>query len=336
MNRRNLLACAVSAWLLAGAGGCGGRDEERALRELQALRDQVAALRDSAAARFQADTSFAGAAGDTVVAVGLRVTSAGEILARAATEYLDGVRLHLRPNAIVRAGSEVRRRIGPVNARAGRWDLEVTIQRVDALLHAGELELTVTAADRVDVTIPVHVSRATGDAVIDFQWQAARGVGVVCSSFGVNEPFSGFAHRRTYRMRGHFEMVDQDGRLVAQPVVHDRVAVSPQPTEQSWQRVREILDEQNHIFRCGLALSPPRMESMLRDLLTRGFAFALPESILRPIPLPGSFLDEVEVAGRRVAIRVEPEPPRLGNQWLWLRARVHAAAQDETPIRVAP
>jgi hypothetical protein len=334
VSTRGTAACIAAVYLAAGTAGCGRGDRQPA-RELQALRAEVGALRDSAEARFRADTLLAAAPADSAVAVGLRVASTGEILAHAAAEYLNGVRLHLRPDAVVRAGSEVRHQIGPLNLRAGRWDLAVTIQRVDAVLHAGQLELAVAAADRVDVTIPVRVSQATGNALIDFQWRAARGVGVVCSSFDVNEPFSTFAHPRTYRMRGHFELVAQDGRLVAQPVVRDRITVSPQPTEQSWTRIREILDEQNRIFRCGLALSPPRMEAMLRDLLTRGFRFRLPESILRPIPLPGSIVDEVEVAGRRVAIHVEPEPPRLGSQWLWLRARVRASTHDEAPIRVA-
>ncbi len=316
---------------------CGGsRASTRAAAELQALRAEVGALGDSAALRFRGDTLLASMQGDSTsdIALGLRVETLREILSSAASQYLDDVRLHLRPNVVVRAGDEVRVRVGPVNVFAGRWDLAVTVQRVDALLSAGAIDVVAGDSNRLDLTVPVHVSDATGGALIDFKWDAARLAAVVCHDFAVSEPFTGYVRLRTYAMRGYFKVVTEEGRLIARPVLRDRILVSPQPTEESWARVREILGEQDRIFRCGLALSPEKMETMLRELLGQGFRFSLPASILRPIPLPASVLNEVDVAGRRVGVTVMPEPPRLTRDRLWLRAAVRASTLDDAPIRV--
>jgi hypothetical protein len=116
--------------------------------------------------------------------------------------------------------------------------------------------------------------------------------------------------------------------------VAQRILVSPQPTEASWARVREILQEQDRIFNCGLALSAEGMENMLRDLLTRGFRFRLPESILRPVPLPASIADQVEVAGRTAVITLRSAPPMLVGDWIWLRGEVEAVRMGGEAITV--
>jgi hypothetical protein len=323
----------LSVFVILFCAACARRDSTAAEAELMTLRAEVRSLVDSAALRLGADT-LSEADTVSIIAVAVRVETLQEILSMAASHYLDDVRLHLRLNVVVRAGDEVRVRVGPANVRAGRWDLAVTVQRVDALLRAGVIDVAVGDSNRLDLTVPVLVREARGLALIDFTWDAARVASVVCSDFAVREPFHGFVRPHTQRMRGYFVVVAEEGRMIARPVLRDRVFVSPQPTEESWERVREILRDQDRIFRCGLALSPERMEEMLRDLLTQGFRFSLPTSILRPIPLPGSIIDEIEVAGRRAAVEVTPEPPRLTSDRLWLRAAVRASALDEDPIRI--
>jgi hypothetical protein len=328
---RVLLSMAVAVAL----GACGDRDSARET-SLERLRDEVRALTDSAAARSRADGWTVAVDGDSaLIAVGIRTAALEEILSAAASRYLDDVRLHLDLDVVVSAGDEVRVRAGPVNAFAGRWELAVTVRRVDAVLSAESIDLVPADSNRIDLTVAVHIGAATGTALIDFRWDAAPLARVVCGDFRINESFTAFAHPRTDVMHGYIDVVEEEGRLLARPVLRDRIFVSPRPTEESWERLREILREQNRIFNCGLALSPERMETMLRDLLTRGFRFDLPSSVLRPIPLPGSVLNEVEVAGRRVAITVIPDAPRLIDERLWLRARVRPTALDDEVIRIA-
>jgi hypothetical protein len=317
------------------AAACARHDATTAAAELATLRAEVRALADSAALRFADDELFPpGDDSTSTIGVGVRVATLREILSGAAAHYLDDVRLHLRLNAVVRAGDDVRVRFGPATITAGRWDLAVTVQRVDALLRAGAIDVVAGDSNRLDLVVPVNVRGATGRAMIDFTWDARRVTSVVCSDFAISEPFHASVRPHTQTMRGHFVVASEGGRMVARPVLRDRIFFSPQPTEESWERVRQILREQDRIFRCGLALSPERMEEMLRDLMTRGFRFALPAAILRPVPLPGSVLNEVEVAGRRVAVAVTPEVPRIIRDRLWLRASVQASAYDDAPIRI--
>jgi hypothetical protein len=314
---------------------CTVYDVAEAEREIDALRGEVASLRAAAGARLELDTMLTNVIADSnTIAVGLRVATVRDILSSAASRYLTGVRLHLRPNVVVRESDNVRVRIGPLRVNAGSWEIAVTILRVDALLSAESIDVAVADSNRLDITVPVHVSEGTGEALIDFQWDAATVTSVVCSDFAVHETFTGYVEPRTYRMRGGFMLVTEDGGVVAKPVVRDRIAVSPQPTEASWARVREILGEENQIFKCGIAMSPSGMETKLRELLTKGFRFSLPSSIIRAVPLPGSIRDEVDVAGRRAAVSIIPEPPELTADWLWLRAVVRASAYGAAPIEV--
>jgi hypothetical protein len=330
--------CARRALALALlTAGCTVQHTTEPDAGLQALRAEVAALRTAAGARLAADTMLLYAVrNEKEIAVGLRVAALRDILSTAANRYLRSVQLHLRPNVVVRESDTVRMRLGPLNIEAGTWDLAVTIRRVDALLSAEAINVVVAGSNRLDVTVPIHVSNGTGVALIDFRWDAAAATSIVCGDFAVREPFTGYVAPRTYQVRGSFTLINQHGGVIARPVVHHRILVSPQPTQASWARVREILNEQNHIFKCGIPMSPSRMETMLRDLLTKGFRFRLPSSIIREVPLPGSFVEHVDVAGRRAIVSIEPVPPELTPDWLWVRASVRALASGDAPIRVDP
>ena len=315
--------------------GCTVHDVTEADRGIGELRAEVAALRTKAGAWLEQDTMLTSVVGDTnAIAVGLRVATVRDVLTSTASRYLTGVRLHLRPNVVVAESDTVRVGVGPLRVNAGSWELAVTIQRVEALLSAGSIDVAVGDSNRLDLTVQVHVSEGTGAALIDFRWDAATMTSVVCADFAVHETFTGYVEPRTYRLRGSFLLVTEEGGLVAKPTVRDRIAVSPRPTEASWARVREILGEQNRIFNCGIAMSPSGMETMLRDLLTKGFRFRLPSSLLRAVPLPGTISNEVDVGGRRAAVSIIPDSPELTAGWLWLRAGVRASAYGAAPIQV--
>jgi len=296
--------------------------------ELAALRLEVAKLRArvSDAPPGEALPESPDTAG---VVLGLRTSMVQDVLAEAARRYLEDVRLHVRPNVVVREGDDVRLKMGPVEVRAGRWEVAVDIRRVDARLSADSLLLSVGDSARLDVTVPVHVSEATGDVMLEFRWDAEAAAGVVCGDFHVREAFTGVVEPRTIRVRGYFALENGPGGTVARPMVAHRIPVSPEPTPEGWRRVRAILEEQDRLSNCGLVISAERAEARLRKLLERGFTFPLPSSILRPMPLPAHLADEVEVGGRRVAIEVRPRPPVLTEAWLWFGADVAAARTEE-------
>ncbi|MGD2070279.1 MAG: hypothetical protein PVI57_16505 [Gemmatimonadota bacterium] len=292
--------------------------------DLLALRQEVDLLRDSLAStgrRPDALVAGARAARDEVV-IGLRTEMVVEVLSAAASRYLSDVRLHLRDDVPVSAGDDVKVSLGLFDVTVGSWELDVTIERIDARLRADSILLSVPDSQRLAVTVPVRVLDGSGDAIIDFRWDASRVTSVVCGDFAIRERFSGTVEPRVHRVEGYFQLEVDSAGVRAVPILSERMSVSPRPTEAAWDRVRAILADQDRIFNCGLAISKEDMEARLRELLERGFRFDLPRSLLRPAPLPASVVDRVEVAGRSIGVTVESRPPRLDPDWVWLAARV--------------
>lgn len=321
MGARRAVLALGSAALIGGACADGPAGPDG----IESLRREVSVLRDSVDALLRPDTLPPGSDTDVLVALDLELVRG--IVAEAGRRYLDDVRLHLRPEAVVTEGDEVRVRIGPIRVYAGRWDLAVTILRIDASMHADEITIEVADTARLRAVVPVQLRDGSGDARIQFRWDAATVASVVCSDFEVDETFAATVEPRRYDVTGFFELAVAGDTVFARPRVEQRITVQPRPTQQAWRRVRQILESQNDIFECGLALSPSRMEAMLRDLLEEGFRFRLPSSILRPIPLPASIVDNLDVAGRRISVRVRPRPPRLDHGRLWVAAEVEARGQ---------
>ncbi len=315
------------AWILAvatGAASCAPAPSEDALRTLQR---EVGRLQDSLAATGRDVGSLladAHAGRDDLV-IGLGTPMLTEVLTAAADAYLGNVRLHLRHPAVVKAGDDVRVHIGPLNPTVGRWTLNLTIERIDAVLRADSVLIAVPDSQHLSVTVPVQVGSGEGEVVLDFKWDARRVVGVACGDFSVRQRFSGTVEPGIHRVHARIRIEQDSAGLWAVPTVEEKVSVSPRPTPQSWARVRAILAEQDRIFNCGLAISREHMEAMLRDLLEEGFRFSLPSSILQPLPLPAGFENRVEVAGRTLGVSVDLVPPRFDPDRLWFVARVELA-----------
>lgn len=322
---RSLVAAAALLGVAGVAAGCDlGRAPDPALAERARLEAEVEALRDRLATRLAADSLVRQVAADSSdILIGLRTPLLRRLVGSATRRYLDQVRLHVAPDLVVHEADDVGLRIGPIRVKAGEWRVRVTILRIDGTLSADSVELAMADSNRLDVVIPVETRDGSGRARIDFEWDAEAATSLICRSFEVSETFSGLVSPRRYRIRGSFLFATEGERIVARPVRRGaRPVVSPEPTAEAWERVREILDRQNHIFRCGLALSPDGLERRLRELLTRGFRFELPDAILEPIILPASVREEVEVDGRTFGLIVRPLLLRLSSEALWYGASV--------------
>lgn len=323
--RTAALAGAPALLALTLSAGCGGGPEPGADDiPLDSLRSEVEALRDSLAFRLADDSLVRAVSADTGhILLGLSVPFVERVIHSATRIYLDDVRLHLEPDLVVREEDEVKVKLGPVRITAGRWSLRVTVRRIEVLLRADTLELAVADSDRLHLAVPVQVREGTGRATIDFEWDAATAASVVCRDFQVREDFTGTVAPRVHRVEGSVTFVSEDDRIVARPVqTGRRLLVQPEPTEESWRKVRELLERQNNIFRCGLALDPDKMEELLRGLLRKGFRFRLPESIFQPIPLPASVHESLSLEGKEYLLGVHPVTLRLSPDALWYGVRV--------------
>lgn len=324
LSRRGVLAVALAApvVLAALAPACGGgRDGRVALGgdELARLRTEVDSLR----ARFEQAL-----VGDTLVRrlddlegdilIGVRTPFIEDVARWAARGYLDDVELHLRPDVTVEEGDEVHVKIGPISVHAGDWRVEVTIDSVYARLRADSIALAVADSNSMSAVLVVGVSEGRGEADIHFVWDATTLASVVCRDFEIDETFGGVVEPFTYAVEGRYEFeASPEGILAVPRLERPRVRVSPIPTEESWGRARALLDEQNDIFRCGLALEPDDMIERLDRLLRTGFEFQLPEVLFRSVRLPARIEDRVDLGRRVVHIRNVPLWLEMSPEAIW-------------------
>lgn len=211
----------------------------------------------------------------------------------------------------------------------GRWALHVSINDINATLRALETTIAVDSDDRFALRLRARLESGTGTARISFEWDAATVTSVVCRDFQVAESFSATVNARDYDVDGHFQVTSVDSSLVLDPSFPQRLDVQPEPTEESWAHVREILQAQDKMFRCGLALNADDMEIKLREILQTGFRFRLPDSVLRPITLPSSISETVTVSGHTLGVAASPAGLKLTSEWLWYGIDVELAHQDE-------
>ena len=313
------LAATALAAACVGSGGEAGRAPDPSL---DALRAEVDALREEVDGRLAGDSlvqTVRGLEGDAVV--GLSTGLVTRVLHVVTEAYLDDVRLHVDPGVVVREGDDVHVSVGPLEVRAGRWDVRVEVERIRARIRADTVLLAVADSSRLSLTVPVRVVEGRGSAIIDFTWDAVAAASVVCGDFAIRERFQGTVSPYTDTLRAELVLEAEGRRIAARPrYTGERLAVRPEPTPEAWRRVREILERQNSLFRCGLAISPGEMERLLRRLLRRGFRFEFPASVLQPVRLPTVLTEELTVEGRRFTVAVRPRTLRLDPERLWYAA----------------
>lgn len=305
--------------LAAGCSGDPGAPTRLDGDELAGLGTEVDSLRALFEQRLVEDTllrRLADAEGD--ILLGLRTPFVQNVARWAARGYFDDVELHLRLDETVDEGDEVRVKVGPISIDAGDWRVEVTINSVHARLRADSIGLTVADSNSMSALLIVEVSEGRGEADIRFEWDATTVASIVCRDFEMNETFGGIVEPFTYPVEGRYEFVaSADGILAIPRFERPRLRVSPLPTEESWDRARAILDEQNDIFKCGLALQPQDMMDRLDRLLRIGFEFQLPEVLFQPIRLPARIEDRVDVGARRIEIRNVPVWLEMSPAAIW-------------------
>ena len=318
---------AVVVLAVSCSWGTGGPETDETL---SAMRQQVEALRSTVDAQLDPAIMLAGKSLETAdVVVRLRVGMLQELLTVASSQYLDEVQLHLSPGTVAQEDNEVRTKIGPIRVRAGRWALHVSINDIRATLRAHEPTIAVDSDDRFALHLPAHLENGTGTARIKFEWDAAAVTSVVCRDFQVDESFSATVKTRDYELDGHFQITPVNGSLVLDPSFPQRLDVQPEPTEESWAHVRDILQGQDKMFRCGLALNADNMETKLREILQKGFRFRLPNNVLRPILLPSSISKTVQLRNHTLDVAAVPAGLKLTSDWLWYGINVQLEHQDE-------
>lgn len=339
MNGRRRSGAALVAALLAlgslGAACDGTQRPDRSAVSIGPAGDvspgpRLVALRDSLARRVEGDSLLARLASDSGdVLIGIRTDLVREIAAWMAGSYLDRVELHLSPDVVVEHGEDVKVRVGPLRVHAGDWRVFVTIRSIRSTLRVGAVRIGVGDPGRLDATVAVASDGGAGDVTVDFRWDPAAVPSLVCDGFEVHEDFSGTLPPESYRVSGVLRLEGSPEGVLAVPDFSESpIRVRPRPTEESWARVRGILEQAEE--GCG-PLDPADVIEKLREVFERGFEFELPESLFRTVRLPTRIRESASVAGREVQVRARPVDLRVSEATIWYGSKLEATLSDAGP-----
>jgi hypothetical protein len=328
---RLLLLAAVGVGAVAG-GYLWQRRSDRD-RRLARLEDRREALRLRLAGLRAVGDPLAGAP-QTRIVLGVRSEYAGEVVRAVTTQLLDRVVLNLSGIRVRRQG-EVQAKLLVARVKAGTWHLDLTIQRIRAVLRPGEPRMDFGGgSDRVGVEFPVRVEEGEGRAQLRFRWDSAGVANLACRDFEVQQRVDGRVVPSEYQLRGEF-VISADGDAIAvRPEFTERtIQVRVEPSPATWRGVRAALESQDSFWRCGIALKPEEIEEKLRELVGRGFDVRLPDSLFRPIRLPAAVSGGLRVGTRDVELSVTPVALSLTSKMLWYGADLEMRRPDAaTPL----
>lgn len=293
---------------------------DQLVREVEALRARFAALVD----REPFVRSSLARRGDLVVAVPAPLFE--DVVRRLADRYLDRVALRL-DDLVVRKEGAVRKDTFLGEIHAGDWRVSLRFREVRGLLRAGAPRVRLPGGDRVEVDLPVHLEQASGAALARFAWDSRSVVNVICRDFEVEEAVGGRVPSRAYPVHGRFALAAGEDRLVARPSFDRRFRIHPEPSADSWSRVRAALDAQDRLSRCGMALDPDDVVRQLREMVARGFVVTLPDKLFRPVSLPTRLTPSVEVEGHAVEVVLTQSSLGVAPEGLWYSVDVDARLQ---------
>jgi hypothetical protein len=251
---------------------------------------------------------------DTPVRVGIPTSLLREILQRLAGGVADQVRLELR-GIQTRQTGEVRKFVS-----VGRYDLHVTIDRVEGRLRAGRPALRF-GGDRVTAALPVSIESGKGRATLRFLWDGKNVSGAVCGDLDVRQSVSGRVRPESFLIRGALDLEATEERIVATPrFPPTRVRLHIEPSPASWRAVARILDAKKGA--CAFVLDRIDVLALLRGLLEKGIPVRLPTEKVPRFAIPIQLEPTIAVRGRPVRLAIRVGRLAITRHELWLGASV--------------
>jgi hypothetical protein len=315
--------CGLALVLALPLFGCG---EEREIRRLEREHARLAAELERELSKDPVASEVRDDGGLIIVAIRSRYL--GDLVREVAKRYFDRVALDLRPRLEVHHDEELKVNSPLGRVTAGRWAVDLTIQRVRGTLRGGAPEMSVSQPNRLDLVVPVVLENAEGQAQLHFGWDAASVFNLVCADFEVDEELRGRLLPQHYQVRGAFTFEARPDALIARPRFGgERFRLRVDLSRDSWDRVREALEAQDRPGKCGLALDPPTVMDKLLDLGHRGFDVRLPPGLLHDITLPATISGSAVVEGREIALVIEPRHFRVTPDYVWYSVEVESAVR---------
>jgi hypothetical protein len=304
------------------------------MKELQA---QYEALVDSIKVATAADTLLWSIVADSgEVAVGLKPELINHLVKEVTKRYLHKVELDLNLGIEVNEGEtvKVKAAFGKM-VTAGSWKVHVTVHRIQAVLAAGEPNLSVVEANRLRLKVPVRAVSGYGTVTVEFDWDASGVVSAACHDFHAKVDADGTAVPREYNVTGDLVLAAVGDRVVAVPQFPvQKIQVSIAPTEATWAKVRSTMAGLSDMGKCGIGMkvmTPEKITTLLTKVLTKGFSIKLPTKIVPTLTFPASVSQSVKVEGRDVQLSVKPRELKVTPRAFWYSAHVSTQISEIQP-----
>src|SRR5262245_54152641 len=211
----------------------------------------------------------------------------------------------------------------------GHFVLDVDVKEIRALLKPSEPELKF-GGDKIGIRVPVRVAEGRGTANVRFQWQGKGLAGAVCGDLDVSPDVSSEVKPATYTVSGEFLLAAQGETVVAQPRFRDVVLkVVLKPTEQTWATlaatVEDVKEDKNGV--CRMAIQKIDVRSLVQKIIDKGFDVKLPPKLFKPIALPATVEQSIDIRGRTVTLDARPLALRVTPLMLWYGVAIGAAVE---------
>ena len=227
-------------------------------------------------------------------------------IVRAATErYRTGVEVALEPDLDERIEEEIRAKVLGKQVTAGTIKAAIHVDRLRGRLVAtGEPKVELEPPDGLAVALPLRLTGGRGTAQFDVEWDPKGLTWLLCKGFKARRTLDGTLGEIEHGVQGELHFRAEAGRIVGRSTLRrDRVRLPLDLTAASWARVRDVFEEQDRMFRCGVVMDPERVLTALRGLGRRGVRVRLPGGLPGfelPLAFGSSVIDSTYLVGADV------------------------------------
>jgi hypothetical protein len=304
------------------------QDPAPTVAEIQALTEERRRLRDEFRALLTQHNilDLANAPPGNIL-VGVPTGFAQDLVGQMVRGLFSEVRLHLK-NIKAHHEDDVKAKV-VFTQKLGHFIIDVDVKEIRALLKPSEPQLKF-GGDKIGIRLPVTVADGRGTASVRFQWQGRGLAGAVCGDMDVNPDVSSEVKPASYTVAGEFLLAAEGETVVAKPRFGEVVLrIVLKPTEETWatlaSTVEDIKEDKKGV--CRMAIKKIDVRSIVQKIIDKGFEVKLPSKLFRPISLPATVEQSVDIQGRTVKLDARPLGLRVTPFMLWYGVAMGAEAE---------
>ena len=228
--------------------------------------------------------------------------------------YVREARLDFNPRVTTRFHDPVKGKFLGQTMGAGQIEGVVHVDRVRGTLQiAGDPKVMLRPPNHLELATPVKVVEGSGLARVDVRWNPAFFVAAVCRGFEFHSDLSGLVLPFSHPLTTDIRLVAVEDGIVGMPVVQrDRFTVPCEFTPASMATVKEALQNEDRLTRCGLMMNADSVFQRVEGIVRGKIRIRLPSALFKPFALPvaldksyeaGDFHIEARATDPQIAVR---------------------------------